>query len=479
MDPDDAVYQGEAEAGLRPGAAGDMDRSWPRRVPVLRLEGIAQGGEAVGRFRGRVVFVRGALPGETVAVSLTERRKGYARGVVERLLRPSPDRCVPPCPLFGRCGGCHWQYAAYPAQLAWKRTIIEEQLRHLGRVASPPVAAPLGMEDPWAYRSTAELHVSPAGQAGFYAAHSHEIVPLDSCPLLAPALDALLLPLQDSLAALSPADRPGQVTLRWSWYESRAMVVLRGGTRRGGESLAARLAGRLPEVAWEGGGEVRPLAGRGYLYESLGPAALRVSPTAFFQVNVPQARRLLAVVRELLDPRPGDRLLDAYAGVGALSLPPAGDSGRVTAIEAHPAAVADLRENAHRLAAGRVEPVEGLVERVLPARRERYDLVLLDPPRRGCLPAALRAVVAAGPRRIVYVSCHPGTLARDVRLLREGGYELVRVQPIDLFPQTCHVESVALLIMDSGGSAGAPRAAARPRSSGRGSTPAQRRRGRR
>lgn len=446
MDLDDAVFQEDAW----PSAVEDVDRPWPRRIPALRLEGVAQGGEAVGRFEGRVVFVQGALPGETVAVGLTVCRKGYARGVVEQLLQPSPDRRVPPCSLFGRCGGCHWQYAAYPAQLAWKRTLVEEQLRHLGRVASPPVAAPLGMEEPWGYRSTAELHVSPAGQAGFYAGHSHEVVPLDSCPLLVPALDALLLPLQESLAALPPADRPERVTLRWSWHESRTMAVLHGGTRRGGESLAARLAGRLSEVAWASGREVRPLAGRGYLYEALGPAALRVSPTAFFQVNVPQARRLRAVVDELLAPRPGDHLLDAYAGVGALSLPPAGDIGRITAIESHPAAVADLRENARRLAEGRVEPVEGLVERVLPARRERYDLVLLDPPRRGGLPAALQAVVAAGPRRIVYVSCHPGTLARDVRTLCAGGYELVRVQPIDLFPQTHHVESVALLVRAMG-----------------------------
>ncbi len=446
MDPDVALNREEDETGRCAGPSGDAGRPWPCRIPALHLEGIAQGGDAVGRFEGRVVFVQGALPGETVTVGLTARRKGYARGVVEQLLQPSPERRPSPCPLFGRCGGCHWQYAAYPAQLAWKQTIVEEQLRHLGRMEDPPVAAPLGMEEPWAYRGTAELHVSPAGQAGFYAAHSHGIVPLDSCLLLVPALDALLPTLQEALAALSAADRPERVTLRWSWAESRAMAVLHGGTRRGAEDLAARLAGWIPEVAWERGREVRPLAGRGCLYEALGPAALRVSPTAFFQVNVPQARRLLALAQELLDPQPGDRLLDAYAGVGALSLPPAGGVEHITAIEAHPAAAADLRENARRLGAGRVEPIGGLVEHVLPTRRERYDLVLLDPPRRGCLPAALQAVLAARPRRIVYVSCHPGTLARDVRVLQAGGYELARVQPIDLFPQTCHVESVVLLI---------------------------------
>ncbi len=154
---------------------------------------------------------------------------------------------------------------------------------------------------------------------------------------------------------------------------------------------------------------------------------------------------MLALVRELLQPRPGDHLLDAYAGVGALSLPLAGSVERITAIEAHLAAAADLQENARRLAAGRCEAIVGPLEHVLPARREHFDLVLLDPPRRGCLPAALQAVIAARPRRIVYVSCHPGTLARDVRLLRAGGYDLVRVQPFDFFPQTYHVETVAAL----------------------------------
>ena len=262
---------------------------WPAHIPALLLEGIAQGGDAVGRYEGRVVFVQGALPGETVAVRLTARQPSFARGVVDQLLQPSPDRVTPPCPVFGRCGGCQWQYATYPAQLAWKQAIVVEQLQHLGQVESPAVAATLGMEPPWSYRSAAEFHVSPAGQAGFYAAHSHTVVPLAACPLLVPALNALLPALQAALLTLAAADRPVQVTLRWSWAESLALALLHGGTRQGAEALAARLAGRVAEVAWERGREVQPLAGRGFFHESLGPAALRVSPTAFFQVNVPQA----------------------------------------------------------------------------------------------------------------------------------------------------------------------------------------------
>jgi 23S rRNA (uracil1939-C5)-methyltransferase len=412
----------------------------------LCLEGMAQGGEAVGREGGRVVFVQGGLPGEVVLVRLTETQKAYARGVVERVLQPASERVLPTCPLFGRCGGCHWQYIAYPAQLALKQTIVLEQCRHLGRIDSPPVVPAIGMEEPWAYRSTAELHVGPAGESGYYAAHSHAVVPLGRCPLLVPALNALLPPLQSSLDDISPPERSAQVTLRFSWADGRSLVLLHGGTRRGATTLREHLAGLTGEVAWQRGRQVEVLAGRGFLYETLGGVSLRVSPTSFFQVNVPQAQRLLETVRSLLDPRPGDHLLDAYAGVGALSLPLVPQVGRVTAIESHPAAVADLLENARQMGAeDRVEAIGGLVEQVLAVEERRFDLVLVDPPRRGCLPAALQAIVRSRPRRVVYVSCHPGTLARDLRQLQEGGYRLRQVQPLDLFPQTFHVESVALL----------------------------------
>jgi len=413
----------------------------------IRLEGIAQGGEAVGRWKGKVIFAQGGLPGEVVALCLTAQRRSFARGVVEEVLQPSLDRIEPRCPLFGPCGGCHWQYVAYPAQVDLKRTIVGEQCQHLGRVAEPPVAAPLAMEEPWGYRSTAELHLSSAGLVGYYAARSHEVVPLeDGCPLLVPALDELLPPLQRLLPTLNPADRPTDLTMRWSWAEGCALLLLVGGTHQGARHLCEELSGLVSEVIWRHGRQMEVLCGRGYFHEVLDDLPLRVSPTAFFQVNVPQARCLLQIVRALLDPRPEDHLLDAYAGVGALSLPLLGAVRQVTAIESHPAAVADLRANVRRWAdAGQVKVLAGRVEHVLSAQRGKYDLVVLDPPRRGCAPAALRAILAGRPRRIVYVSCHPGTLARDIRILIEGGYCLQSIQPVDLFPQTFHVESVALL----------------------------------
>lgn len=432
-------------------ATADQVSLWPDILPAVALEHMAQGGTAIGRYQGRVVFVRGGMPGEVVSVRLTRTRQRYAHGVVEAIHQPAPDRVEPPCPLFDRCGGCQWQYIAYPAQLAFKAAILRDQCQRLGKIEAPPVGAPLGMDTPWAYRSTATLHVSARGQVGYCAWHSHAVVPVEHCPLLVPALNALLSPLATLIPDLAPDDRPTEVTVRYSWAEQRCLLLLHGGSAQGSARLGEQLASLVPEIAWQRGRQVHILAGRGFLHETLGGLSLRLSPTSFFQVNVPQTHRLLQQVRTMLDLRPGDHLLDAYAGVGALSLPLASQGQAVTAIEAHPAAVRDLQANAHRLGLTQVKAIHGPVEKVLPGLGQTLDLVIVDPPRRGCLPDALEAVWSHRPRRIVYVSCHPGTLARDLGKLSRQGYRLARIVPVDLFPQTFHVESVSLLERVTGG----------------------------
>lgn len=417
---------------------------WPARLEGLCLEGMAQGGEAVARYRGRVVFVQGGVAGDVVAARVVQARSRYARAVVEGIQVPSPERTSPRCPLFGRCGGCSWQHIAPPAQLRFKRAIVEEQCRFLGGIPDPPVAPVLGMEDPWGYRHTAELHVSPEGQAGFHAAGSRVVVPLAACPVLVPPLEQLLPELQRLLPTVIGKALPQAVVLRYSRAEQRVLVLLVGGSLEAARELAQGLGQNVPEVAWQPGRRLEVLRGRGYLVETLRGVPFRFSPTAFFQVNPPQAERLIDVVAEFLQPGPGQRLLDAYAGVGALSLALAGREVRVTAVEEHPAALEDMRENARNLGAN-VEILPGRVEQVLPRHRGKFDLAILDPPRRGCLPAALQAVARSEPRRIAYVSCHPGTMARDLRLLLAAGYRLVEIRPLDLFPQTFHIESVALL----------------------------------
>ncbi|MBN1483342.1 MAG: class I SAM-dependent RNA methyltransferase [Chloroflexia bacterium] len=413
----------------------------------MRIRRIAQGGAGVGHYQGRVVFVGGALPGEIVSVQLYQKRKSYASGHVVAIEEASSERVEPACPLFGLCGGCQWQYIAYPAQLVFKQAIVREQCRRLGRIEDAPVQPTLGLGNPWAYRSAARLHVSPGGQLGYYAWRSHDVVPLERCPLLVEPLNELLLPLQEALSTRPPNERPNQVSLRYSWFERRCLLLLHGGAASAAARLAADLGASVAELAGQWGRRLHVQAGRGFLLEELGGLSLQVSPTSFFQINVPQTQQILQLLASMLEPQPGERLLDAYAGVGALSLPlaAAGGLAGVTAIESHRAAVADLRENARQLQATPITAHQGTVEAVLPTLRQRFDLVLLDPPRRGCPEAVLEAIARRGPRRIAYVSCHPGTLARDLRYLRRFGYRLVRLQPVDLFPQTFHIESVALL----------------------------------
>jgi 23S rRNA (uracil1939-C5)-methyltransferase len=405
---------------------------------------MAQGGESVGHYKGRVVFVRGGLPGETVSARLTQTRERYARGIVSQVLSAAPERVDPRCPVFGRCGGCHWQYAAYPAQIAFKQTILEEQCQRLGGIEEPPIGPALAMSNPWAYRSKAQFRLSAEGNPGFYARQSHDVVPILQCPLLVPKLN-VIVPLLERAKDIPPAHRPSEISLRYSWAEEECHVQFHGGTRRGATTLQSHLVGEVSEISWRKDRETRILEGRGFLLETLGGMSLRVSADSFFQVNVPQTRRLLQTLIDLLEPQPDDHLLDAYSGVGALSLPIAPHVKTVTAIEAHAAAVADFRRNTHHLGATNVRVLQGLVERVLPELARGFDVIILDPPRRGCLGRALEAVVQCRPRRIGYVSCHPGTLARDLRLLCAQEYRLLQIVPVDLFPQTFHVESVSLL----------------------------------
>ncbi len=419
--------------------------SWPQEIPALALKTIAQGGEAVGRYRGRAVFVWGGLPGEVVAVRLTQVRRTYARGVVSQVLQAVAGRVAPRCPLFGRCGGCQWQYIAYPRQLEFKAAIVADQCRRLGGLSDPPVAPTIGMDLPWAYRTRATFHLSPEGEIGYYARQSHQVVPLEECPLLVSEINRLLPSLRRSLAALALADRPSGVTVRYSWAQDRLLLLIHQGTLSGARRLHELFGGEVARVVWEKG---RP-AGRGGMEERLGGVLLRVSATSFFQVNIPQAERLLETVEDMLAPTSSDHLLDAYAGVGALSLPLLERVASLVAVESHPAAVRDLQENARRLQPEKVTALRGRVEEVLPTLQRPVDLALLDPPRRGAH-QAIPALLQARPRRIVYVSCHPGTLARDLRVLCAGGYRVVRIQPIDLFPQTFHVESVTLLVGPSG-----------------------------
>ncbi len=401
---------------------------------TLTLTDISHGGEAVGRHDGKVIFVPLAIPGETVRVELTEQREHYAHARLLEVLAPSPGRVTPPCPWYGRCGGCHWQHIDYPTQLTLKRDIVRTQLERLGKQRDPQVQPTLGMDEPWAYRNHAQVVTDAQGRLGYNAPKSHTVVPVETCAILHPLLDELWSALDLEAGA------PPRIVLRAGIGTGEQMVILEGD-----DNAVPDLEVDLPVscLYQAADGTLTLLVGDDHYHERLAGRNYRVSAPSFFQVNTAQAERMLEVVREYASLQPGQALLDAYCGVGALGLSLLQPGVRLVGIESSPWAIDDAAANARE--DEDVTLYEGNVEDVLPELGERYDVVVLDPPRAGCAPQALDAIVRAQPQHIVYVSCDPATLARDVARLSASGYRLVEAQPVDMFPQTYHVECVVLM----------------------------------
>lgn len=408
----------------------------------MTIDGIAQGGDGVGRHDGIVVFARGGLPGEQVRVRLSERRSSFLRGEVVDVLTASPDRVAPAV-----VAGDHapWQHIAYPAQLRLKETILREQLAKLAGLRDAPLRPIIAAARPWGYRNTARLHASGTA-LGYYAAGTHDVTPLAADPLLLP-------PLNEALAALGPLLAPGQiegVTLRASAAYGYGLAVLHADMVADPEELellaeawrahVPSLAGVLVERR-----TLEPASGATSLHDVLADVVFSLGPASFFQVNVPQAAHLVRLAIEALEPAPGARLLDLYSGVGAFALPMAAAGATVTAVEDHRSAVADGERSAELNGIAGVTFVRAAVERALPALEGDFDGVVLDPPRRGCHPAVIEELARLAPPRLVYVSCHPGILGRDLPPLLRAGYTLDYLQPVDLFPQTPHIETVVVL----------------------------------
>jgi 23S rRNA (uracil1939-C5)-methyltransferase len=418
---------------------------WPATLE-LTLDGIAQGGEGVGRWQERVVFARGGLPGERVQVRLRERRDAYARGDVVELLEASPDR------IEQRLRGADhmpWQHIAYPAQLRFKRQILADQLAKIGGLVDQPVAETLAASRPWGYRNSARFH-GIGGRIGYYAADSHDLQEIESDPLLLPVLNDALAALRSVVRAGAPV--PAEVILRASEAYGYVLATLRGYDAEAINDLsqlARRWRMRCPALAGVTLPSRPPAAlGADHLIEELGGIAFHLRPATFFQINSAAAETLLDLVRGGLELRGGERLLDLYCGAGAFALPLAATVAEVMAIEEYAGAIEDGRTTAEENGIANVGFEIGRVEQVLGSLDGTFDAAVLDPPRRGCHPQAIAQLLRLAPARIVYISCQPATLARDLKLLGAGGYRVVSVQPVDLFPQTAHIESVSVLIRE-------------------------------
>ncbi len=429
----------------------------------LTIESLAYGGAGVASAEdGRVVFVDGACPGDTVEAVLTEEHPRFMKARIETILEASPDRVEPPCPYFGACGGCQWQHVSYEAQLVAKRHAVEDALVRIGKETEPTVAAVAGSPEQYGYRNKVELSVAqtPKGPSlGFLRHGSNEVVPIDECMLLPTVARRAPRALTGALRYLgSRADAvPERVAVR---VARNGEIEVDIWTAPGSfpRSLAAKIiadavgAKTVTRVIAKGEKDARRiskvevLAGPGAWRERLGDYRYVVSAPSFFQVNTRAAEILqsLTVAAAAVDST--STVADLYSGVGTFTLPLAAAAGQVIAVESSAHALSDLRRNLDdaRLTA---EVIPGDAAREL-ADLEGVDTIVIDPPRAGLSNEAGRALIEARPERIVYVSCDPTTLARDVRLLRDAGYRNAGVTPVDLFPHTYHVECVTTLLRE-------------------------------
>lgn len=399
----------------------------------LLLTGLAFGGEAFGRDdNGRMIFVPFALPSERVRVQIVDLHKRWARARLIDVVEPSEDRISPRCQHFARCGGCHYQHMPYHAQLRAKEAILRDQLERIGDFENPPVRPTVPSPSPWNTRNHLQFSLTQDGRLGFNAAGSQDVIPIEECHL----------PLPD-IAELWPrikADRDLGLS----------RLAVRAGVE--GEQMIILQSEREPEVdvhidlpvslVWLSPERATVLAGdRVLIFEVLG-RVFQVSARSFFQVNTALIGELVQRVIAALSITPDQFIFDLYAGVGLFSAFIAEAGGQVIAIEESPQACGDFEANLQEFEG--VELYEAPVEIALPAIQHKPDSILVDPPRAGLSKDALRELVKLHTPRLVYLSCDPATLARDAKQLSSSGYHLESSTPIDLFPQTYHIESLTV-----------------------------------
>lgn len=437
----------------------------------VTVEKLVYGGAALGYAGGKVVLVFDALPGERLEAEEVRRAKGVIHARPLRLIEPNVERIPAPCPYFGCCGGCQYQHLRPARQTLAKSEILRETLRRVGKIAWER-EIPVHAAEPWNYRNQAQFKVSTRGasvELGFYEAESHRPVPIEACLILSPRLNAVLSELRrppwpERLARLEGIR---EIELMADDRDERVIMVIRAGksTMREQDSRAARaqaeeVLAALPAVqtvAVDRDGALERF-GEPWLHYQVGEFRYRVSPGSFFQSSRFLLPQLVAAALNAApgaqaakygtpDPEPHGLALDLFAGVGLFTLPLARRCAQVIGVEANRGSAADLKANATAHGASNVQAVS------LPAfdflrrfAQGEPDFVLLDPPRAGVGAPTLARLADRGPHRIHYVSCHPPTLARDLRELLGRGYGLESVEMFDLFPQTYHIESLARLV---------------------------------
>jgi 23S rRNA (uracil1939-C5)-methyltransferase len=392
----------------------------------IKVEKLVYGGEGLSRVDGQVALTPFVLPGERASVAVEESKPGWLRTRLVELHEAAAERVDPRCPYFGRCGGCHYQHAAYTAQLQAKRQILEEVLSRVGKLAALPEIGVVA-EEPWHYRNRSQFHLRGA-EIGYLERRSHRLCAIDHCPISSPKLNETIATIRAMLRdpRWPRFIRSLEVFTNETDVQINLLETARPVARRFFDWCAERIAGYVSGAI--------DYAAAGFIY--------RISARSFFQVN----RYLVeALIVAALEGAEGDTALDLFAGAGLFSLPMSRRFRETSAVEAGAAAVCDLIFNCER--AGRpVRAVHSGAEEYVRALEVAPDFVLLDPPRAGIGPRLVEQLARLRPRHVTIVACDPATLARDLRGLVDAGYRIDRLTLVDLFPQTFHLETVARLV---------------------------------
>jgi 23S rRNA (uracil1939-C5)-methyltransferase len=405
-----------------------------QNIYTVTIDRMVYGGEAMGRLPdGRAVFIPFALPREKVDVRLTEEKRGHARGEIVQIIEESPDRISTPCGKHQACGGCHYQHIPYDLQIKFKKEILKDQLERIGKLVAPIVKDTIPSPKIWRYRNQVQFHINRVGKLGYYEPGTNRMVSPDDCPVAEEAIEEIVPQLK-----IDPESWIERVSLRVG-IEDDVLLILEGS-----EDIPPEISIEdLPiSAVYIGPGGLVHLAGSEYLVMEVLGRQFKVSAESFFQVNTVQTENLVKLILSYL-PEKMDTFLELYSGVGLFSAFIAPKVSRLAAVEFSERAVDDFGSNLDEY--DNVEVYQGKVEEILPHLDISPDAVLIDPPRAGLGRKTLSALLAKESPLILYVSCDPATLARDARYLVEGGYRLKEITPIDMFPQTYHIECVALM----------------------------------
>ena len=443
------------------------------KIYEMNIDALGSNGEGIGRIDGYTVFVEGALPGEKISVLIVKVKKNYGYGKLMEILTVSPERREPVCPVAKQCGGCQLQHLSYEAELAYKTREVKDVMERIGGIRDVEVKPALGMEDPWRYRNKAQFPVGRGKDGcaiGFYAKRSHRIVDTEKCFLqnecndeiigiVRAFLDEFNIPLYDEEKHKGLV-RHILTRIGKNSGEIMVCIVINGKKLPDSDVLVERLkevkgvVSIVLNVNKEKtnvilGQKIITLWGKDTITDSIDGIEFEISPLSFYQVNPIQTELLYGKAVELAGLKGDETVLDLYCGIGTISLFFARKAKKVFGVEIVPEAIADAKKNAARNGITNAEFAVGAAEEVIPRLYEEEgitaDIVVVDPPRKGCDEKLLETILQISPEKIVYVSCNPATWARDLVVLKEGGYVLKEAQPVDQFCHSVHVEVVSLL----------------------------------